>query len=843
MVGGGPAAAPMSRAAAGASAPGLLFDADAIAGLLGGAVRPEYAQPRVSKEQLGEALARVTAGVSELLGVTGEQGRALAATQQRTALLEKANELLEQRVRVLEASLEDARTRLKRQEGAFVEETARNAGEVRELQKTAARLVPEVEELDQTLQKTLRQSDRQQATIQMLKLDVSKAQEQAQQALEFTLDDEQGGEEDKGLSAAERRKNQKARRSSTKVAAPVDTDGLRVSSEQVFCQNLDANGDLVENGALVPLRELLLRLGKEQAGLQRRADASAQDASALHADVASRAPALELARVDKGLDTACANVEGLLRSFYEAGVLEKAPPKGRLFDKVFTAEPDVLQAPELLAKGASRGAKGHKGHKAGSASPSAAGAGAAGPGAGAGAATGAATSAAEAGAGAGAAGAGAAGTGAAAAAAEEEEEPRGAADALAAIREAPKSRAVGPFGVTQAVRDLSDRLGAEADALNHELIRHHKRAINMRAVLDTKLDAAGVDAKVEVRFDEVINQLEKAIETAGADEEEFKRAARELQDTCSLLNSSKANQADVVEIKKKLELDSRVAEQVQRLQKFMDDKLDRGEGLEILAGKVAKEELGAKLSMLHRRLKSEMELAMDERDGIKPWMVATQLSPEGPGMAGAHAGAAAGAGHATPLEALTCLACNRKITPGQQELLRRAPAVHNACMNKNCLVNTQSALGRRRNNNSSNSGSNNRVTGTRRADAPHVAPFENDGGSGAPEEQSLFSDRHSPAAAHSPHASAKRPQTATALPELHDHKRTGALLRPSSSGGPQKPASAAPPATDAPSRAIWAPEEDEAKTAQDQQRTPKQPPQKVVVMGVLEQVPVKEFSF
>ena len=57
-----------------------------------------------------------------------------------------------------------------------------------------------------------------------------------------------------------------------------------------------------------------------------------------------------------------------------------------------------------------------------------------------------------------------------------------------------------------------------------------------------KADVRHVDAKIEQKYQEVVDHLQKAISAAADDEVEFKRVATELQLTVKQLMNSKADQ-------------------------------------------------------------------------------------------------------------------------------------------------------------------------------------------------------------------------------------------------------------------------------------------------------------
>jgi len=63
----------------------------------------------------------------------------------------------------------------------------------------------------------------------------------------------------------------------------------------------------------------------------------------------------------------------------------------------------------------------------------------------------------------------------------------------------------------------------------------------LQASLLDKADVRHVDEKIERKYQEVVDHLQKAISAAADDEVEFKRVAMELQDTVKQLMNSKAD--------------------------------------------------------------------------------------------------------------------------------------------------------------------------------------------------------------------------------------------------------------------------------------------------------------
>mmetsp|Transcript_24910 Transcript_24910/g.40365 ORF Transcript_24910/g.40365 Transcript_24910/m.40365 type:complete len:744 (-) Transcript_24910:37-2268(-) len=608
------------------------FDQDAIHRVLNGAYVHEYAHPKVSKENLTLVLGQVTKAVATLFETTNRQSQEIKEGEERTTKLE--NEAAQLRTRTLELEMKLKRTNedLITQERMFIEEQAKSATTVNNLQNMIKKLQMTSSDHDKTIDGMLRAQDRQQSLIQKMKLDITRAAKMASQALDNDSDDE-GGDGSAPGNSHEQRASRGARGKRGQAPA-VDASSLQISSEQVMCQLPDfTNGIMTED--LVPLSRILRLFMDKMLDSVRGFHVMTQDFREVETELGRKATREQVDLVSSQLETACTNVENLIRGFHIGGILESPPPDSRIFEMVHEMGTNDWGVEPATNKQRSS------------------------------------------------------------------VETANASVKLREIRKTYKSAPVGPYGVTQAVRDLNERFEAEIDAVNDQLDEAIVEITGMKKELSTKMDADGVDTKIEIKFDEVIDQLDKAISTAGADEEEFKQAAKELQETCALLNISKADQSDLVDIRKRLELDNKVADQVEKIQAYMDEKLNRSEADILVQGKVAKEELGEKLEMLHRRLQADISHAIDDKTNLKPFLTGRNCESRG--------------NHTTPLDALTCLACNRKVTPGQMQLLRKAPGLHDTVMNKPKPVkmrNTQML--------------EQSLHGAPFFLNPHVAPFDND---------------------------------------------------------------------------------------------------------------------
>jgi len=500
--------------------------------LLEGSTLHEYTHAKISKENLAEAMRHLTTAVHELQEQSQKQEELTFSGQERARKLELANEAISVRNSKLEGDLETLQKGHWDLKELLEREKAEKERLAEELDATSRKL----DDHENEIQRLLRLSDRQQATLQVLKLDISKC-------LELS-----GVGESKSM----------------------------ISFDQISCEKLR-----VEDG------DKPIALSKILRDLVEKVDmAIGEQIPELEVEVAKRAGQEEFALVETKLTNTVGNLNLILRNFFEAGILGYHLRNGEGIESRIVAEPntDVVNDEEK----------------------------------------------------------------------EFVENPLAAPhqQKLDRLRHAWTSKPIGPFAVTRTVFDVPDRFEKEIDTLSDLLGEVLEVLKIMKADLETKIDAKGVENKIDLKFDEVIDELDRAIASAGADEEEFKRAARELQEMCSLLAKSKADQSEIQDIRRKLEFDSKLQEKVEQLQEFVESKVDGN------FARVARDELSQKLEVLHRKLREEMDIMIDERSGSKPWILTKPVSPED---------------FSKKAEPPICLACNRRINPSQMEMLK-APA-------------------------------------------------------------------------------------------------------------------------------------------------------------------------
>ena len=100
----------------------LFFAHSDIINLTSGSKTHEYATKKVSKDQLAEAVNKLSEGLVAVLKRTNEQDEEISALRNRCFSLETSRSEMEARVDTLEKTLGETRDRLAKQETAFRDE-------------------------------------------------------------------------------------------------------------------------------------------------------------------------------------------------------------------------------------------------------------------------------------------------------------------------------------------------------------------------------------------------------------------------------------------------------------------------------------------------------------------------------------------------------------------------------------------------------------------------------------------------------------------------------------------------------------------------------------------------
>ncbi|RHY29830.1 hypothetical protein DYB32_004825 [Aphanomyces invadans] len=177
------------------------------------------------------------------------------------------------------------------------------------------------------------------------------------------------------------------------------------------------------------------------------------------------------------------------------------------------------------------------------------------------------------------------------------------------------------------LKDTSDKFAKQSRGI-HDMMNDTRKALDdnttavedvQRALID-KADRVKVDLIIESKYEEIIEQLQKAMTAISDDEDEFKRNCRDLQDLVQNLAASKADKKyherrrlavvvddsgvcgrDLLEVKEQVLYDSRVRQQVENLRAFIDLKMNREDVLSALKNKADKDEMQLLLKTLSDR--------------------------------------------------------------------------------------------------------------------------------------------------------------------------------------------------------------------------------------------------
>ncbi|CAK4414254.1 unnamed protein product [Aphanomyces euteiches] len=167
------------------------------------------------------------------------------------------------------------------------------------------------------------------------------------------------------------------------------------------------------------------------------------------------------------------------------------------------------------------------------------------------------------------------------------------------------------------IKDASEKFTKQSRGIA-EMMNEARKALDdntsaveevQRALID-KADRVKVDLIIESKYEEIIEQLQKAMTAISDDEDEFKRNCRDLQDLVQNLSASKADKKDLLEIKEQVLYDSRVRQQVENLRAFIDLKMNREDVFAALKSKADKEEMQLLLKTLSDRSKTHEQLQL-----------------------------------------------------------------------------------------------------------------------------------------------------------------------------------------------------------------------------------------
>jgi hypothetical protein len=219
----------------------------------------------------------------------------------------------------------------------------------------------------------------------------------------------------------------------------------------------------------------------------------------------------------------------------------------------------------------------------------------------------------------------------------------------------------------EAIREFADKMNKQAKNVQ-EMMLESRRTLddNTCAVEDVqrllllKADRTKVDEIIEAKYEEICNQLDKALASVIGEEDEFKRVSQELQQLVTHLSESKADKKELLEVKEQVLYDSRVRQQVENLRAFIDLKMNRDDVFSALKNKADKDEMVALLKSLSESMNASVQQAQR-----------SFTEAESAFLTSKHVAVAGGGGGAAPLsrrgnvlpslDKERCLSCNSVI--------------------------------------------------------------------------------------------------------------------------------------------------------------------------------------
>ncbi|KAJ0400969.1 hypothetical protein P43SY_008772 [Pythium insidiosum] len=167
-----------------------------------------------------------------------------------------------------------------------------------------------------------------------------------------------------------------------------------------------------------------------------------------------------------------------------------------------------------------------------------------------------------------------------------------------------------------AIREFADKMQKQTKNVQ-EMMLETRRTLddNTCAVEDVqrllllKADRTKVDEVIESKYEEICNQLDKALASVIGEEDEFKRVSQELQHLVTHLSESKADKKELLEVKEQVLYDSRVRQQVENLRAFIDLKMNREDVFSALKNKADKDEMLALLKGLSESMNASVQQA------------------------------------------------------------------------------------------------------------------------------------------------------------------------------------------------------------------------------------------
>ncbi|RLN57393.1 hypothetical protein BBJ28_00002695 [Nothophytophthora sp. Chile5] len=168
----------------------------------------------------------------------------------------------------------------------------------------------------------------------------------------------------------------------------------------------------------------------------------------------------------------------------------------------------------------------------------------------------------------------------------------------------------------EALRECTDKMLKQGRNV-HDMMLETRRTLDdntcavedVQRLLLNKADRTRVDEIIESKYEEICNQLDKALASVLGEEDEFKRVSQELQQLVTHLGESKADKKDLLEVKEQVLYDSRVRQQVENLRSFIDIKMNRDDVFSALKSKADKDEMLALLKSLSDGMNASIQQA------------------------------------------------------------------------------------------------------------------------------------------------------------------------------------------------------------------------------------------
>lgn len=123
-----------------------------------------------------------------------------------------------------------------------------------------------------------------------------------------------------------------------------------------------------------------------------------------------------------------------------------------------------------------------------------------------------------------------------------------------------------------------------------------------------KCDITKMLETVELKYDEIVDHLQEAIQAAVEDEDQFKRVTEDLKEMCKNLMMNKADKVALIEVHERLNVTKAVQDELEDVKSIVEKKVDRSELQKAVArqGQRDKEEVLEAMSGMAHKLEKSM---------------------------------------------------------------------------------------------------------------------------------------------------------------------------------------------------------------------------------------------